>query len=92
MLASATLPKEIPMFDYRYPWPASALTRDEMALLHRARERSPGRVPITQLIAEAVRAVYGPGVAVPSSPQPRSTHDPTPKFRPEESVSQNPAA
>ena len=92
MLASATLPKEIPMFDYRYPWPASALTRDEMALLHRARERSPGRVPITQLIAEAVRAVYGPGVAVPSSPQPRSTHDPTPKFQPEESVSQNPAA
>ena len=80
------------MSDYRYPWPASALTRDEMAMLHRARERSPGRVPITQLIAEAVRAAYGPGVAVPSSPQPRSTHDPTQKFQPEESVSQNPAA
>ena len=78
------------MSDYRYPWPASALTPDEMALLHHAREHSSGRVPITQLIAEAVRAAYGPGVVVPSSP--RSTHDPTPKFQPEEPVSQNPAA
>ena len=82
------------MPDYRYPWPASALTRDDMALLHRARSLSPGRVPITQLIAEAVRAVYGPGVANPSFPpvQPRSTNDPSPKFQPEESISQNPAA
>ena len=80
------------MSAYRYPWPASALTREDMALLFHARSRSPGRVPITQLIAEAVRAVYGPGVAVSSSPQPRSTHDPTPKFQPEESISQNPAA
>ena len=47
------------MSNYRYPWPASALTRDDMAMLHRARSRSPGRVPITQLIAEAVRAAYG---------------------------------
>ena len=78
------------MSAYRYPWPASALTRDEMAILYCARERSPDRVPITQLIAEAVRAAYGPGVVVPSSP--RSTHDPTPKFQPEESISQNPAA
>ena len=77
---------------FRYPWPASALTSDEMALLYHARERSPCRVPITQLIAEAVRAAYGPGVAVPSSPQPRSTHDPNRKSKPEESVSQNPAA
>ena len=80
------------MSGYRYPWPASALTREEMALLYHARERSPGRVFITQLIAEAVRAAYGPGVAVSSSPPPRSTHDPTPKFQPEESISQNPAA
>ena len=43
----------------RYPWPASALTPDEMALLYHARERSPSRVPITQLIAEAVRVAYG---------------------------------
>ena len=78
------------MSNYRYPWPASAILPDDMAMLHRARERSPGRVPITRLIAEAVRAAYGPGVVVPSSP--RSTHDPTPKFQPEESISQNPAA
>ena len=75
---------------FRYPWPASALSRDEMAMLYHA--RSLGRIPITRLIAEAVRTVYGPGVAVPSLPQPRSTHDPNPKFQPEESDSQNPAA
>ena len=80
------------MSQYRYPWPASKISPDDMAMLHRARERSPGRVPITQLIAEAVRAAYGSGVAVQSSSQPRSTHDPTPKFQPEESISQNPAA
>ena len=76
------------MPSFRYPWPASALTSDEMALLYHARERSPDRIPITQLIREAVRFAF----AVPSSPQPRSTHDPTPTFQPEESVSQNPAA
>ncbi len=80
------------MSGYRYPWPASALTRDEMAMLYHARSRSSGRVPITQLIAEAVRAAYCLGVAVPSSPPPRSTNDPTSKFQPEEPVSQNPAA
>ena len=80
------------MPSFRYPWPASALTRDEMALLHRAREHSPGRVPITQLIAEAVRAAYGPGVAVPSSSSPRSTHDQFPKSKPEESVPEDRAA
>ena len=80
------------MSDYRYPWPASALTPDEMALLYHARERSPGRVPITQLIAEAVRAAYGPGVAVPSSPPPRRTHDSIPTPNPEESVPEDRAA
>lgn len=77
---------------FRYPWPASALTRDDMAMLHRARERSPCRVPITQLIAEAVRAAYGPGVAVSFSPQPRSTHDPNRKSKPEEPVPEDRAA
>ena len=77
---------------FRYPWPASALSRDEMAMLHCARERSPSRVPITQLIAEAVRAAYGPGVTVPSSPPPRSTHDQIPKSKPEESISLHTAA
>ena len=80
------------MSGYRYPWPASALTREEMALLYHARERSPGRVFITQLIAEAVRAAYGPGVAVSSSPPPRSTHDQIPKSKPEESISLHTAA
>ena len=73
---------------FRYPWPASALSRDEMAMVHHARECSPGHIPITQLIREAVRVAF----AVPSLPQPRSTHDPNPKFQPEASDSQNPAA
>jgi len=77
---------------FRYPWPASSLSRDEMALLYNARERSPGRVPITQLIAEAVRVAYGPGVAVSFSPQPRSTHDPNRKSKPEEPVPEDRAA
>jgi hypothetical protein len=74
------------MSDYRYPWPASALTPDEMAILYQARERSPSRVPITQLIAEAVRTAYATGVTVPSSPTPRSTNDQFPKSQPEEPV------
>lgn len=43
----------------RYPWPASAVTPQDMALLHQARESSPPRVPITQLIAMAIRTQYG---------------------------------
>ena len=42
-----------------YPWPASAITDEDMALLHRARESSRPRVPITQLLARAVRETYG---------------------------------
>ena len=42
-----------------YPWPASAITPEDMALLHAARERSSPRVPITRLLAEAVRATFG---------------------------------
>ena len=80
------------MSEYRYPWPASRLTPDEMAMLYHARECSPDRVPITQLIAEAVRAAYGPGVADPSSPSPRSTHAPFPKSKQEESVPEDHAA
>lgn len=44
---------------YRYPWPASAITPDEMAILHAAREASRPRVPISRLIARAVRETYG---------------------------------
>ena len=80
------------MPQFHYPWPASAIGSEEMSMLYLARESSPDKTTITQLIAEAVRAAYGPGVAVPPSPSPRSTHDPTPKFQPEEPVSQNPAA
>ena len=75
------------MPSFRYPWPASALTSDEMALLYHARERSPDRIPITQLIREAVRFAF----AVPSSSQ-RSTHDPNPESKPEEPVPEDRAA
>ena len=44
---------------YRYPWPASALNEEDMAALYHARESDPGRKPITELIREAVQAVYG---------------------------------
>ena len=78
------------MSDYRYPWPASALTPEEMAMLYHAREKSPIRMPITQLIAEAVRVQYG-HLANPSFSvtQPRSSHAQTP---PEAPSSQTAAA
>jgi hypothetical protein len=44
---------------YRYPWPASAITPQDMALLHSVRESSEPRVPISVLVARAVRAAYG---------------------------------
>jgi hypothetical protein len=44
----------------RYPWPASAITPKDMALLHSVRETAAKRVPITALVAEAVRQCYGP--------------------------------
>jgi hypothetical protein len=40
-----------------YPWPASALTATEMAVLADVREES-GK-PITQLLKEAVQLAYG---------------------------------
>ena len=46
------------MPEYRYPWPASALSRGDMSLLHKARETSPQRTTITQLIVDAVRRTY----------------------------------
>lgn len=42
-----------------YPWPSSALTEEDMALLHAAREASTPRVPITKLIHRAVITAYG---------------------------------
>ena len=43
----------------KYFWPASAITESHMSLLYRARQVSPNRTPITQLIARAVRETYG---------------------------------
>ena len=44
----------------KYFWPSSGLRSSvEMDLLYRARESSTPRVPITQLIARAVRDTYG---------------------------------
>jgi hypothetical protein len=56
---------------YRYPWPASAITPEEMALLYQARESGP-RMPITRLIARAVRQTYGTAT---SSAIPRPIED-----------------
>lgn len=43
----------------KYYWPSTGLCPDEMSLLHRAREASFPRTPITKLIAKAVRETYG---------------------------------
>ncbi len=51
----------------KYVWPASALTAQDMALLHAVRETSRPRLPITGLIAVAVRIAYGQA-QVPSQP------------------------
>jgi hypothetical protein len=47
------------MINYRYPWPASALGRKDMEMLHAVRESTSPRVPITRLIAQAVASTYG---------------------------------
>jgi len=54
---------------YRYPWPASALTRRDMQALHAVREAAPQKTPITELIAEAVRDKYANtvGLAISTS-------------------------
>ena len=44
---------------YRYPWPASALSKADLKLLHAVRESSQPRVSITDLVAHAVRTTYG---------------------------------
>lgn len=49
----------MPQPSYRYPWQASAITPQDMALLHSVRETAAKRVPITALVAEAVRQCYG---------------------------------
>ena len=49
----------MPCPSYRYPWPASAINSADMAVLHSVRENSERRVPISVLVARAVRACYG---------------------------------
>jgi hypothetical protein len=44
---------------YRYPWPASAITPEDMERLYLLRESSASSIPITELIATAVRQAYG---------------------------------
>ena len=47
----------------RWPWPASALSADDMHLLWLAKRVSPTRTTITQLVARAVRQAYGASAA-----------------------------
>ena len=61
---------------YRYPWPASSLTREDMALLHAVREALPERQPITSLIAEAVRQTYSPPLPTEPEGEPHEPVDP----------------
>lgn len=56
---------------FKYPWPASAISPEEMSLLYRAREAEP-RQPITRLIARAIRQTYGTAT---SSAAPVTTED-----------------
>lgn len=41
-----------------YAWPAAAVTEKEMAILHAVRERTRPKIPITELIAHAIRETY----------------------------------
>lgn len=42
----------------RYSWPASGLNKQDMELLYYVREKARPRIPISKLVAEAVRRVY----------------------------------
>ena len=77
---------------YHYPWPASALTGDEMAMLYHFRESHPDRIPITRLIADAVRAAYGSSQTVQLQPTNIRRLNEAKEPHQEESISQNPAA
>lgn len=49
----------------KYPWPASGITPEDMGLLYQVRECGPERTPITELLARAVREIYGQARDVP---------------------------
>ena len=46
------------MSAYQYPWPASRIDPETMALLYRARESGSQRLPITELIVRAIHLTY----------------------------------
>ncbi|MDA0323189.1 MAG: hypothetical protein O2923_10815 [Verrucomicrobia bacterium] len=54
---------------YRYPWPASGISSQEMALLYQARKASNPRVSITELIRRAVIGAYGQESRAQDNPQ-----------------------
>jgi hypothetical protein len=54
----------------KYFWPASAISEADMALVYAARESAQPRVPITQLIARAIRKTYGQASLVARQTQP----------------------
>ena len=43
----------------KYFWPASALTESDMHVLFLARQASPAKTTITELVARSVREKYG---------------------------------
>ncbi len=57
------------MTNYHYPWPASAINPKDMALLYSVREFSSPRVPISVLVASAVRATYGQALQPKALPE-----------------------
>ncbi len=50
---------------FRYPWPASRVGRDEMALLYAARKTSPVPTTITEQLVRAIQAQFGHLVTQP---------------------------
>ena len=47
------------MAEYRYAWPASGLSAEDMGMLYRARETAARRTTIARLVVDAVRRAYG---------------------------------
>jgi hypothetical protein len=56
-----------------YAWPASGLTADDMRLLFQARQRSQPKIPINQLIAQAIRQTFNPTTQATIPPAPTIT-------------------
>jgi hypothetical protein len=53
----------------KYRWPATSLSAADMAALYAVRESSRPRIPISDLIARAVRAQYGKAVLPIQQPE-----------------------